>query len=112
MAATDEQHLRAAADMLSEPHLLEVLVATASGRSPREAVPVSTEGDLESLNAAINRLAAFGAVEEPGSDGNQPLILTDRGQVLLALLDELGDSLPSATDARADPAHPTLTEER
>jgi hypothetical protein len=86
MAATYEQ-LRSAAELLAQPLLLEILEATESRRSPREAAP--PEADPAILRAAIDRLTAFGAVQTVDDDWNQPLTLTARGQKLMQLLHEL-----------------------
>jgi hypothetical protein len=88
MAALHEQ-LRTAADLISQPLLLEVLVGTESGSTPRDAAPA--DADPELLLAAVRRLTEIGAVQPNSSEASpdQPLVLTSRGEELLRLLREL-----------------------
>ncbi len=88
MAAIYDE-IRGAADLICQPLLLEVLVGTESGSSPRDAAPA--DADPELLQAAMRRLTEIGAVH-PNSSKASPdelLRLTSRGEELLRLLREL-----------------------
>jgi DNA-binding HxlR family transcriptional regulator len=81
--------IRDAANLICQPLLLEVLVGTASGSKPRDAIPADADAPL--LMAAVQRLAAIGAVQRLSYDAgpDEELFLTSRGEQLIELLREL-----------------------
>jgi len=81
------EDLRRAADLITQPLLLEVLVGTESGHEPQHAVPA--DADPAQLHAAVHRLATIGAVRCRLDGASGPLTLTDRGEELLRLLREI-----------------------
>ncbi|GAA0919041.1 hypothetical protein [Virgisporangium aurantiacum] len=96
MAAIEEQ-LRRAADLLSQPLLLEVLAAVEAGGTPSDAL--TDEADRAAFDAAVERLTAMGVLGPVGSDDSGPAALTPRGEELLVLLNELAQQVPPAARA-------------
>ena len=101
MTGLEVDQLRRAIDLISQPYLLEVLVAATSGGRPSASVPA--DADPKAVDAAVQRLAAIGAVFPNGAgDGrDEPLALTARGEELLRLLHELEAASPSRDASRS-----------
>ncbi len=93
MAAIYDE-IRGAADLICQPLLLEVLVGTESGNTPRDAAPADADPKL--LLAAVRRLTEIGAVQPNSYEArpDEPLTLTSRGGELLRLLRELDADIP------------------
>ena len=102
MTATYDQ-IRGAADLICQPLLLEVLVGTESGSTPRDAAPPDADPAL--LMAAVRRLTAIDVVHAYSTDTSpdEPLTLTSRGEELLRLLRELDTEAPTQSTRETPP---------
>jgi hypothetical protein len=81
--------IRDAANLICNPCCWKCWSTPASGSKPRDAVP--SDADARLLMAAVQRLAAIGAIQrlsyDAGSD--EALLLTSRGDQLMEMLREL-----------------------
>lgn len=92
MAATYDE-LRRAVDLITQPLLTDVLLGAEAGKQPRDAV--APDADTRTLDAAVTRLLAIGAlstsVGPPGEASAQTVTLTARGAELIKILRESDD---------------------
>jgi hypothetical protein len=76
-----------AIDLITQPLLIDALVAIDEGKALEDALP--TETDAVALAVAVHRLAAIGAVRLSADGLSGRHVLTPRGGRLLGLLTDL-----------------------
>lgn len=90
-------NLSSAVDLIAQPLVLESLQATSEGSTLRDALPA--DADSVTLDAAVQRLASIGAIRLSPAGPSGRHTLTDRGRLLLELLEELESLIPAAHSA-------------
>lgn len=92
--------LSSAVNLITQPLVLESLQATEEGKALQDGLPA--DADMIALSAAVRRLAAIGAIV-PSTDGPTGRhTLTDRGRLLVKLLEELEALVPEPQAAGSD----------
>ena len=89
--------LSPAVNLIAQPLVLESLQAINEGKALEDALP--TDADMIALDAAVRRLVAMGAIHRSASDLAGRHSLTDRGRLLLRLLEELDALVPTPRTA-------------
>jgi hypothetical protein len=90
--------LSAAINLIVQPLVLESLQAIADGKSLEDALSADT--DAVALDAAVQRLAAIGAIYRSIGGVLGRHTLTRRGTYLLRLLDDLEGLVPASEMTR------------
>jgi hypothetical protein len=85
--------LSSALNLITQPLVLESLQAIDDGKALQDALP--PDADMVALSAAVQRLAVIGAVETSVEGPWGRHTLTDRGRLLLELLEELEALVPA-----------------
>jgi hypothetical protein len=85
--------LSSAVNLIAQPLVLESLQATDEGKSLQDALPA--DADVVALHAAVRRLATIGAIHPSAAGPSGRHTLTDRGRLLLELLEELEALVPA-----------------
>jgi hypothetical protein len=85
--------LSSAVNLITQPLVLESLQAIDEGKALQDALP--PDADMVALNAAVQRLAVMGAIEPSAAGPSGRHTLTDRGRLLLELLEELESLVPT-----------------
>jgi hypothetical protein len=92
--------LSSAVNLIAQPLLLESLQAIDEGKALQDALPA--EADAIALSAAVQRLVTIGAVSLSVAGPSGRHTLTDRGRLLLKLLEELDALVPTPQTAGRD----------
>lgn len=92
-ASTKIGDLGPAVDLILQPLLLEVLVATDEGKAMEDALPA--DADSVVLDAALARLVSIGAIRLSASGPLDRHELTTRGRSLLKLIEALDAVIPA-----------------
>lgn len=93
--------LSSAVNLIAQPLVLESLQAIDEGKALQDALPV--DADMVAMHAAVQRLTAIRAIRPSGDGPAGRHTLTDRGRLLLELLEEL-EALVPAPKAAGRPA--------
>ena len=90
-------NLSSAVDLIAQPLVLESLQATSEDKALQDIL--SADADSVTLDAAVQRLAAIGAIRLSPAGPSGRHTLTDRGKLLLELLEELEALIPASRTA-------------